>query len=300
MKRGSSLSRLCLTLLVALVFSPLRGAQKLPQAPKPPLYQPNLRLWRMDVTPQLGGWLMEGHQEIRIKLVDPKDPAPPKDRAASSRYWDESDADEFEEEAPPVQPHKGPWSAEELRQRRLAQAEQQRQNAWRNRLLRVWFNGEATVLPTWVGTTTYFTAESQNGENRLEILEPNSGLRQVITWYAFASKTRLRIAQLRLQGDEWGGGSLEVLEPNGDLARFGRRTPSGGTLDWNSGYTHPNPSPGTYTLRWTGGYRGGKPFRVVVEAVLDGGTDQERRWTFESLVLPGAGSVTLGTVDVES
>ena len=64
MKRGSSLSRLCLTLLVALVFSPLRGAQKLPQAPKPPLYQPNLRLWRMDVTPQLGGWLMEGHQEI--------------------------------------------------------------------------------------------------------------------------------------------------------------------------------------------------------------------------------------------
>ena len=69
---------------------------------------------------------------------------------------------------------------------------------------------------------------------------------------------------------------------------------------WSNEYLHPTPPPGTYTLRWTGGYRGGRPFRVVVEAVLDGGTDTERRWRFERLMLPGAGPATLGTVDVEN
>jgi hypothetical protein len=38
---------------------------------------------------------------------------------------------------------------------------------------------------------------------------------------------------------------------------------------------------------------------VRVEAVLDGGTDQERRWTFERLILPGAGGIVLGTFDVD-
>ena len=56
---------------------------------------------------------------------------------------------------------------------------------------------------------------------------------------------------------------------------------------------------GAWNLRWSGGWRGSPPHAVVVEAVLDGGTDRERRWRFEQLVLPGAGTVTLGTLDVE-
>ena len=93
--------------------------------------------------------------------------------------------------------------------------------------------------------------------------------------------------------------SLVLLEPGGELAVQGRRTAGGGLMDWDSGYTHASPQPGTYTLRWSGGWRGSPPHAVVVEAVLDGGTDRERRWRFEQLVLPGAGTVTLGTLDVE-
>jgi hypothetical protein len=151
-----------------------------------------------------------------------------------------------------------------------------------------------------VGSTAYYSLASQNGENRLEIWEPDSGKRLVRSWWTSASRTRLRINQVRSSDDEWGTGNLEILEPNGDLATHGRRTTSGGTLTWSNEYLHPTPAPGTYTLRWTGGYRGGKPFRVIVEGLLDGGTDTERRWRFERLLLPGAGPATLGTIDVEN
>jgi hypothetical protein len=279
-------------LAALLLASPLPAQPKVQPRPKAPIYAPELSLWRLELQPDLGGWMLEGRQELRIKLVDPKDPDPPKDEARWSGFEDEYDGAEEEEGAPK--------SADQLRQERLEREDAVRRNAWRQRRLLVWFNGEASTLEAQVGHTSYFSATSQSGENRLEILEPDSGARLVRSWWTFASRARLRIFRVQASDDEWGGGSLEVLEPNGDLASSGRRTTSGGTLDWSSNFSHPNPPAGTFTLRWSGGYRGGKPFRVVIEAILDGGTDRERRWRFERLMLPGAGPATLGTVDVEN
>lgn len=287
---------LAVMLLAVLTAFPLL-AQKKPEVipkPQPQLYAPDLTRWRLELTPDLGGWLTEGRQELRIKIVDPKDPDPPKDEARSYDYdGDYYEGDGDYEEAPPK-------SADQLKRERLEREERERRNAWRHRRLLVWFNGTPATLHAQVGHSAYFSAVSQNGENRLEILEPDSGKRLVRSWWTFAARTRLRILRVRATDDEWGGGNLEILEPSGDLASAGRRTPSGGTMGWDSGYAHPAPPAGTFTVRWSGGYRGGKPFRVIVEAILDGGTDQERRWRFERLMLPGAGPATLGTVDIEN
>jgi len=270
----------------------LAAQQKTAPKPLPPVYTPELSLWRLEVTPDLGGWATEGQREIRLKVVDPRDPDPPKDDGV------QFDDYAYEEEGEYVEPPEK--TVEELRQERLWEEEAAKRTAWRDRRLLLWFNGTTTQLSVRVGHTVYHSLVSQNGENRLELWEPDSGKRLVRSWWTSASRTRLLIGQVRASEDEWGAGSLEVLEPNGDVARHGRRTTSGGTLTWSSEYLHPTPPAGTYTLRWTGGYRGGKPFRVVVEAILDGGTDAERRWRFERLVLPGAGPATLGTLDVEN
>lgn len=281
-----------LPLFIALL--PLQAQKSQAKASKPPVYAPDLSQWRLEVTPDLGGWITEGKQELRIKLVDPRDPAPPKDDVQNVYSEGEGDGEgEYDPEAENK-------SAAELRAQRLAAEEQTRQNAWRDRQITVWCNGDTTVLSVRVGYTTTFTVDSQNGENRMELWEKDSGKRLVRSWWASASRTRLRISQIRNPSDEWGSGHLEILEPNGDLASQGRRTNSGGTLSWSGTYLHPTPPMGTYTLRWTGGWRGGKPFKVVVEGALDSGTDQERRWHFERLILPGAGPVTLGTLDVEN
>jgi len=285
-----------LLLLTTLLAVPLL-AQKKGQAkakPSTPVYTPDLAQWRLELSPDLGGWLTEGKQELRFKLVDPRDPDPPKDEARSNDYegeYYEGDGD-YEE---------GPQkSADQLKAERLAREEEERRNAWRQRRLLIWFNGVYSSQDAQVGHSSYFSAASQNGENRLEVLEPDSGKRLVRSWWTFATRSRLWIFRVRTADDDGGGGNLEILEPNGDLASYGRRTTSGGTMDWGSGYTHPTPPAGTFTLRWTGGYRSGKPFKVTVEAILDGGTDQERRWRFERLMLPGAGPATLGTLDVEN
>ncbi|MBK9796308.1 MAG: hypothetical protein IPP58_07395 [Holophagaceae bacterium] len=162
----------------------------------------------------------------------------------------------------------------------------------------MWFNGATLTWSLRVGHSLNTELKAQNGENRLEILEPDSGLRVVRSWWVSTARTRLRVVSIQAN-DEYTGGSLQVLEPDGAVAEGGRRTASGGMLRWSGEYTHDTPPPGTYTLKWMGGWRGGKPARIRVEAVLDGGTDQERRWTWERLILPGAGPVTLGTFDVE-
>jgi hypothetical protein len=282
------------TLLLSLLLTGLPGwtQAKAPAKPLPPIYTPDLTKWRLELTPDLGGWVTDGKLDLRIKLVDPKDPDPPKDEEVRFENYEYGENEEYVEP-----PEKTP---EELRQERLWEEESARRTAWRERHLLVWFNGVATTLYVRVGQTTHWSVSSQNGENRLEIWEPDSGKRVLRSWWASAARTRLVILQNRASDEEWGGGNLEVLEPNGDLASRGRRTTSGATLTWSNEYLHPTPTPGTYTLRWTGGYRGGKPFRVVVEAVLDGGTDSERRWRFERLLLPGAGPATLGTIDVEN
>ncbi len=280
-------------LLPMLLCAGLGGRAQAGPPPRalPPVYAPDPSKWRLELTPDLGGWLTAGRRDIHIKLVDPGDPDPPREEAEGfeeSEEWDGGEAGE-----PPER------TAEELRQERLWAEESARRNAWRERRLFVWFNGTHTQLAVQVGRSCDDYLESRNGENRLEILEPDSGQRIIRSWWSSASRARLIVAQVHAPDEGWTGGDLEVLEPNGDLAVRGRRTPSGGALDWSNEYRHAAPSLGTYTLRWTGGYRGENPVRIVVEAVLDGGTDSERRWRFERLVLPGAGPVILGTLDVE-
>ena len=283
--------RVLVPAILALAASVL-GAQAASRAvPVPPAaYVPDLKQWRLEVAPDLGGWSGDRTVNLRIKLVDPRDPQPPKDGPGPRYAFDEED--EGGSDAPDTR------TAAQLRQARLEREAEAARQAWRQRTLKAWFNGAALTWSARVGFTLQLDLTAQNGENRLEILEPDSGLRAVRSWWVSTARTRLRVLTLQAN-DSYVGGSLQVLEPDGAVADGGRRTPSGGMLRWSGEYTHDTPPPGTYTLKWTGGYRGGKPGHVKVEAVLDGGTDQERRWTWEQLILPGAGPVTFGTFDVE-
>jgi len=283
-------------LLVSLLLLAAPGlvAQKAAR-PKPPVgasYTPDLQLWRLETTPDLGGWSSDRTVNLRVKLLDPKDPDPPKDEPAR-RYYDD-----YEDEGGYDPGGEETRTAEQLRQARLEREAEAARQAWRARTLKVWFNGAALSWSVRVGHTLSTELTAQNGENRLEVLEPDSGLRVVRSWWVSTARTRLRVVSIQAN-DEYTGGSLQVLEPDGAVAEGGRRTASGGMLRWSGEYTHDTPPPGTYTLKWMGGWRGGKPARIKVEAVLDGGTDQERRWTWERLILPGAGPVTMGTFDVE-
>ncbi|WP_243300831.1 hypothetical protein [Geothrix oryzisoli] len=282
-----------LLVLPLLLTAPLLGAQKARTTRPQPVvaYVPDLKQWRLELSPALGGWSGDRTVNLRIKLVDPRDPNPPKDQA-QPRFFDEEGGGEDELRTEDTR------TAEQLRQERLAREAEAARNAWRTRTLQVWFNGAALRWQASVGTTLHTELTAQNGENRLEILEPDSGLKVVRSWWVSTARTRLRVVSLQV-GDEYPGGSLQVQEPDGALAQGGRRTPSGGMLRWSGEYTHETPPPGTYTLKWISGWRGGRPTRVRLEALLDGGTDQERRWTWERLILPGAGPVTLGTFDVE-
>lgn len=262
----------------------------------PPPHVPDLKTWRLDVRPELGGWISGTKVDLSLKLVDPKDPEPPKE---DRFYYSDGDLEEGDEGdggdgSGDLEPAAARAQAEA---RRLAREEERARNAWRSRNLRVWFNGSERRLSVRVGYRAEDTLACQDGENRLEILEPDSGLRAIRTWWVSAGKTRLQIAQVR-NTEEYTGGSLEVMEPNGALAGSMRKTPSGGVAGWNQ-FTHATPPAGTYTLRWTGIYRESRPCTVVVEAVLDGGTERERRWRFSKLILPGTGSSVLGTLDVE-
>ena len=283
-----------LLMLPLLLSASLLVAQKAkkPKAPAVASYAPDLKLWRLELGPDLGGWSSERTVNLRIKLVDPKDPSPPKDEPGPRYGYDEEDEGGYDPGAEDTR------TAAELRQARLEREAEALRQAWRQRTLKVWFNGSTLTWSTRVGTTLNTELTAQNGENRLEILEPDSGLKVVRSWWVSTARTRLRVVSIQAN-DEYTGGSLQVLEPDGAIAEGGRRTASGGMLRWSGEYTHDTPPPGTYTLKWTGGYRGGKPARIRVEAVLDGGTDQERRWTWERLILPGAGTATLGTFDVE-
>lgn len=274
-----------------LTLSPALLAATPPQKtkkPAQPVYVPDPKQWRVEIKPDLGGWQSEPHPVIRIKVVDPHDPNPPSDEEERPTYYDDYEGDM--EDAPEK-------SADQLRNERLAREAEEKRNAWRERKATVWFNGQVQPLTVSVGHSYMLNLDAVNGENRFEVFVPDAGKRVVRTWWVSSSRTRLRVS--KVLSEESYVGNLEVLEPGGELATAGRRTPTGGICTWGGEYTHSSPPPGTYTLRWTGGWRGAKPCRVTVEAVLDGGTDQERRWRFERVVLAGAGPVTLGTVDVE-
>ena len=252
-------------------------------------YVPDLKLWRLELSSPAGGWLTEPRQDITFKLVDPQDPAPPRDGPDAASAYD--DAERFQ---PTVAKTPG-----QLRQEALRAEADRLANLWRHRTIAVWFNGEPLPQP-WVdvNTTRTFRVVSRNGENRLELLEPESGARATRTWWVSTSRDRLRVFALRDSfGDgSWLPGDLQVLEPDGATARFGR-TPSGGKAGgWE--YTHAAPPPGTYTVRWSP-----SPWQpiatVTVEAVLDGGTDRERHWRFNRLILPGTPPMVFGTFDVD-
>lgn len=287
-----------LLVLALFLAASILGAQKVEKGKVPPpgSYLPDLKQWRMELSPDLGGWSSDRTVNLRIKLVDPKDPNPPKDEA---RRWNDYEGGEEGGYEPGSEDSGGEKrTAEQLRQARLEREAEAARQAWRQRTLKGWFNGSTLTWSTRVGFTLSVEITAQNGENRLEILEPDSGLKVVRTWWVSTARTRLRVVSIQAN-DEYTGGGLQVMEPDGAVAEGGRRTASGGMLRWSGEYTHDTPPPGTYTLKWTNGYRGGKPARIRVEAVLDGGTDQERRWTWERLILPGAGPATLGTFDVE-
>lgn len=285
-------SVLILSLLASASFL---AAQK-PRAATPPAaaYAPDLKQWRLEVLPALGGWSGDRTVALKVKLVDPRDPNPPKDEPQPRFY----DGEGEEEEGDGGMPAEDTRTADQLRRERLAREAETARNAWRSRTLLVWLNGASMRWQASVGTTLNMELTAQNGENRLEILEPDSGLKVVRSWWVSTTRTRLRVVSIQAN-DEYVSGSLQVQEPDGALAQGGRRTPSGGMLRWSGEYTHDTPPPGTYALKWTGGWRGGRPARIHVEALLDGGTDQERRWTWERLILPGSGPVMLGTFDVE-
>lgn len=276
-----------LFLLPALLVA---APQKKVKKPVPADYVPDPKQWRVEIKPDLGGWQSEPHPVIRIKVVDPHDPNPPSDEEERPNYDNDYEGDGEGEDVPEK-------SADQLRKERLAREAEEKRNAWRERKATVWFNGQVQPLTLSVGRSYLLNLDAANGENRFEVLVPDAGKRVVRTWWVSSSRTRLRIS--KVLGEEPYSGNLEILEPGGELATAGRRTPSGGMCAWGGAYTHSTPAPGTYTLRWTGGWRGAKPCRVTVEAVLDGGTDTERRWRFERVVLAGAGPVTLGTIDVE-
>ena len=284
--------------LTFLLTASLLGAQKA-HRPKPAAlgaYVPDLKQWRLELAPDLGGWSSDRTVNLRIKLVDPKDPNPPKDEA---RRWNDYEGDDEGGYEPGSDDASGDTrTAEQLRLARLEREAEAARQAWRQRTLKVWLNGSTLTWSARVGFTLNMEITAQNGEHRLEILEPESGLKVIRSWWVSTAHTRLRVVSIHTN-NEYSGGSLQVLEPDGAVAEGGRRTTSGGMLRWSGEYTHETPPPGTYTLKWAGGWRGGKPARIKVEAVLDGGTDQERRWNWERLILPGAGPVTLGTFDVE-
>ncbi|MBK9796319.1 MAG: hypothetical protein IPP58_07450 [Holophagaceae bacterium] len=72
-----------------------------------------------------------------------------------------------------------PATAEQLRQARLEREAEAARQAWRARTLKVWFNGASLSWSVRVGHTLNTELTAQNGENRLEILEPDSVLRRV-------------------------------------------------------------------------------------------------------------------------
>lgn len=254
-------------------------------------YVPDLSRWRLELSAPPGGWLSEPTQNLEFKLVDPGDPDPPRD--GPERYDPYEDAERYRPEPPRPEP-----APEQLRQQRLKAEAERKANLWRSRRVQVWFNGEPSLCWVEVNRTQGFTVVAQNGENRLELIEPESGARASCSWWVSTAAVRLRVAVLRDVEDlPYPSGDLQVVEPDGTVAESPRTTPSGGRSTWME-YRHPAPLPGSYTVRWKPAwYR--DPAVVTVEVALDPGTDRERRWRLNRLILPGSPPAILGTFDVE-
>ena len=285
----------------------------LAQAPKAGGYQPDPKQWKLFLLSPMGGWTTNKSLDLTVKVVDPKDPKPPKEGGArvdeDLQTGDDEDGPAYYEGL-----KKGEEESWSDFMARVNEARQQ--NLWRGRKLEVYFNGVKQVREVRVGYKTSLHFELQDGENRLELRQPDSGKYAVRTIFATNSRDRLVV---RLVEEErgpnfyyWWWGGLQVVEPDSTESIGGEPTPSGGKNHGTS-YTHLSPLSGTFTVRWYDtragvdgyGYDGYyeqsevKPQKVVAEVILDGGTDREKRWRFERLVMPGTKRVTLGSFDVE-
>jgi len=253
-------------------------------------YVPDLKHWRLELTSAPGGWLSERRQQITFKLVDPGDPRPPREPAG--RYDPYADAEAYR---PPAAEEKTP---EQLRRKRQQEEALRLANQWRQRTIQIWFNGEPMAEYAEVNAARSFRVESQDGENRLELLEPESGARVTCSWWVSVSQSRLQVTVLRdFPGNFYPTGELQVVEPDGTLGDYLKATPSGGKIQWMA-YSHPAPPAGTYAVRWKT-YPWQEPAAVTVQVVLDPGTDREHRWRLNRLILPGSPPTLLGTFDVD-
>jgi hypothetical protein len=322
--RGSSL---LLSLALSLLALPALAQKKASPAqdeavlealaaqwkPVTPKYIPDVHQWKLEILTPLGGWMTEAPSQVEARLIDPKDPKPLQRAWRYHGYDEDSAGGEAWVPDSKLTPEK--------RKARQAwfQIERQR-NKWRqNRRVEMWFNGRKQIETVSVGQAFWLHLENGEGENRLELIHRASGSWQLRSWWTWASRDRLQVrvvdeGSARSQAEEgeddsyegyYGDGDLRVVEPDGTVAENGN-TPSGGRKRWH-GYSHGDPLPGTYTVRWKpqtwdddeGRGNQSKPRRVAVEILLDAGTDRERRWRFEQLVMPGKSEVVLGSFDVE-
>lgn len=307
---------LLIGLLLALPLSAQhRKTKAQPQAPTGG-YTPDPKLWKLFVTSPMGGWTTAKEWDLELKVSDPKDPNPPKVR--SSAPVDPDMAGEGDEEGSEYNEGVRREEGEEWNEYWKRVEAARNKNAWRNRRLEIWFNGVKQVQDFRVGYPTHLHFELQDGENRVEVRQPDSGEYAVRSLFATNSRDRLivRLSSPDAQptGYYWGwwSGGLQVVEPDSTESIGGEPTPSGGKNN-GTNYVHPAPLPGTWTVRWydpragVDGYgydgwyerSGVKPARVAVDVILDPGTDRERRWHFERLVIPGTKRITLGSFDVE-
>lgn len=281
-----------------------------PRASKPQPYVPNPALWVLEVEGATGGWTTTKELTLRLKVADPKDPSPPKPRVPSDEEDYDYDA-RYNEGL-----HREENETWEAFRKRVDEA--RRLNAWRDRALQVYFNGQKDQVSYRVGHPFSRSFTLQDGENRIELRVPENGQSRVVSLFTVNSRDRLLVRLYSPDAEpsqydwSWYSGGLQVVEPDNTESIGGEPTPSGGK---NSGslFTHYGPLPGTYTVRWFDpragvdgyGYDGyyehsdAKPQRIVAEVILDPGTDRERRWRFERVVVPGTKRVTLGSFDVE-
>lgn len=280
-------------------------------------YQPDPKQWKLFVLSPMGGWTTSKEWDLELKLVDPKDPKPPKVRSSAPVDVDMQEGD-GEEDGPDYyeglrRGQNEAWN--EFYQRIEAE---RAKNAWRNRKLDIWFNGVKRVQEIRVGYPIHLHFELHDGENRVEVRQADSGKYAVRSLFTTNSRDRL-IVRLSSPDAEptgyyggWWSGGLQVVEPDNTESIGGEPTPTGGKNN-GTNYVHAAPLPGTWTVRWfdpragvdgysyDSWYESGniKPQRVVAEVILDPGTDRERRWRFERLVIPGTKRITLGSFDVE-
>lgn len=296
----------------------------LPCAAQSPIFwSPDPASGRLEISGPTGGWTA-GDPDVRIRVEVPGDPRPARDpgedlwdyweRMREARKaailarvkellpgerpsdwariglleWPEREVDP--EALPAASPHLLAFLARFAQARAQVQKELEKAEGARRRTVRLWFNGRAEAEEVEVNRDWRPDLRSVAGENRLEVRDEATGQTLVRTWWK-EGRGGPRL-QVRARG-EWT--TLKILEPGGKVDR---------TYDFRRG----SPRPGTYTVQW-GDYQAthhswwgegdDTPHEIVVDVILDGGTDRERRLVLRRTCLPGAGEAVLGTFDVE-